>query len=350
MSLLVLPLLVLSGCSGDHRQSQLADYTQRLANTLEYELPPLTVVELVAFPGKRQLLVTEPTQSIDLLDFLALGDCELSQSLARHNSNLGKVSPASQQLLYQLEFLKLAPACIGLLENKGDAKLAELLRAAQQSKLKHLDAYIWQALLGGGEFRIFWRAPQDLGDYPQQVSGEVIAAMAYLQQQATAWLSQDYSVNSAKLEANLQKMRGGDGGQLFAALALQSRYLEQGNQMLRQKLHGTPLCYAKQPNAQSLIMRNVVNKYWVLPLQPWSSQINRRYYELLNIVRPFEALLAKGEPDAYQRWRLDRDRKLDHLVTQPKQHIQAIQPLLEQCGIAPGQDKPSSFEHTQRRT
>lgn len=340
---------MLSGCSGDHRQSQLADYTQRLANTLDYALPPLSALESAPFPGKRHLLVTEPAQSIDLLDFLALGDCELSQSLARHNSNLGKVSPASQQLLYQLEFLQLAPACIGLLEGKGDTKLAQLLRAAQQSKLKHLDAYIWQALLGGGEFRVFWRAPQHLGDYPQQVSGEIIAAMAYLQQQATAWLSQDYSVNSAKLEANLQQIRGGDGGQLFAALALQSRYLEQANQMLRQKLHSTPLCYAQQPKAQSLILRNVVNKYWVLALQPWSSQINRRYHELLHTVRRFEALLAKGEPDAYQRWRIDRDRKIDHLVTQPKQHIDAIQPLLEQCGIAPGQNKSSPFEHTQRR-
>jgi hypothetical protein len=116
--------------------------------------------------------------------------------------------------------------------------------------------------------------------------------------------------------------------------------------MLRHKQHSAPLCYAKQPNAQSLILRNVVNKYWVLALQPWSSQINRRYYELLTTVRNFEALLAKGEPEAYQRWRIDRDRQIDLLVTQPKQHIEAIQPLLEQCGIAPGQDQRASTRQT----
>ncbi len=305
------------------------------------------MTKLAPFPDKRQLLVSEPNHTIDLLDFIALGDCALSQSLGRHNSNLGKFSPASQQLLYHLEFLQLAPACIALLEEKGDTVLAERLRVAQQSKLQHLDAYIWQALLGGGEFRIFWRPPQHLGDYPQQVGGEVIAAMAYLQQQANAWLSQNFSANSAKLEANLQQLRGGDGGQLIAALALQGRYLEQANQMLRQKLHSTPLCYVEQPNAQSLILRNVVDKYWLQALQPWSSQINRRYYELLTTVRNFEGLLAGGEPEAYQRWRIARDQQIDQLVTQPKQHIKAIRPLLEQCGIAPGQGKPSSQGQTQ---
>ena len=97
-----------------------------------------------------------------------------------------------------------------------------------------------------------------------------------------------------------------------------------------------------RPNPQSLILRNVVSKYWVLALQPWSSQLNRRYYELLSAVRNFEALLASGEPDSYLRWRTDRDRQIDRLVNLPKQHIAGIQPLLEQCGIAPGQDRQST--------
>ena len=183
---------MLSACLGDAREAQLADYNWRLANSLDAELPTLSPLEITPLPGKRQLSVVQPRHSIDLLDFLALGDCTLSQALARRNSNLGKFRPASQQLLFQLEFLQLAPDCIEQLEKSGDTELAAQLLTAQQSKLEHLDDYIWQALLGGSEFRDFWRQPQKQGDYPEHVSGEVIAAMAYLQQQATAWLAREF--------------------------------------------------------------------------------------------------------------------------------------------------------------
>ncbi len=357
--LLVVIALFASGCTSDPRQHALDDYLTRLARALQQQLPPPQQAQPLAFPERRELLEHRPeTGSIALLDFLGMADCELQQTLAQRNSSLGKLGTESQRLLHDLAFIHQAPDCIAALQQRDD-QLAQQLQSALDKRRALLPAIIWHATLGGREFGLFWQAPLLLQDYPQQTGPELLGAIESLQRMSALWLegstgasagsSEDtagpdpkrtgYAASSSALEAALDTIRGGDGGRLYRALAIQAAHLERGNAMARQRLEDKPLCYPGRHNPQGDILLNVVQKFWLQGLQGWSAQLSQRYYQLWPALQSLEATLAAGEPATYRRWRQQRDQQIEHLLTAPRHHVAAIRPLLEQCGLAPGQDQ-----------
>ncbi len=334
-------------CSSDLRQHALDDYLARLSRALQQELPGQPQQPLAAFPARRELLASTPaTDSIALLDFLGMSDCQLQQTLAQRNSSLGKLGTESQRLLQDLAFIQQAPACIELLQQQQKDKLAQQLQIALDNRQSRLAALIWHATLGAREFSLFWQAPPLPGDYPSETGPELIAALESLQRLSTNWLQgnygDDYAQSSSTLESALATIRGGDGGLLYRSLALQAAYLEQANAMAEQRLQRQPLCYPGRPNPQGDILFNVVQKFWLQGLQGWSAQLSQRFYQLWPALQSLEATLASGEPQAYQRWRQQRDQQMEQLVSAPRRHVAAIRPLLAQCGLAPGQDKDNA--------
>jgi hypothetical protein len=348
-----------SGCSSDPRQHAFDDYLTRLSRALQQQLPPPQQAQLLSFPDRRELLEHLPeTGSIALLDFLGMADCELQQTLAQRNSSLGKLGTESQRLLHDLAFIHQAPDCIATLQQR-DEELAQQLQTALDNRRSLLPASIWHATLGAREFGLFWQAPLLLQDYPQRTGPELLAAIESLQRMSVLWLQGStgaaagsseetvdhdskrtgYAARSSALEAALDTIRGGDGGRLYRALALQAAHLERGNAMARQRLDRKPLCYPGRNNPQGDILLNVVQKFWLQGLQGWSAQLSQRYYQLWPALQSLEATLAAGEPAAYRRWRQQRDQQIERLLNAPRHHVAAIRPLLEQCGLAPGQDQ-----------
>jgi hypothetical protein len=348
VKLVLLALLAwVVACSSDPRQHALDDYLKRLSRALQQESSGQPQPLLLAFPARRQLLASAPaTDSIALLDFLGMSDCQLQQTLAQRNSSLGKLGSESQRLLQDLAFIQQAPACIELLQQQRKDELAQQLLLARENRQSQLAALIWQATLGAREFGLFWQASPLPGDYPSRTGPELIAALESLQRLSTDWLGgnygDDYAQSSSTLEAALATIRGGDGGLLHRSLALQAIYLEQANVMAQRRLQRQPLCYPGRPNPQGDILFNVVQKFWLQGLQGWSAQLSQRYYQLWPALQSLEATLAPGEPQSYQQWRQQRDRQMEQLVSAPRRHVAAIRPLLAQCGLAPGQDKDNA--------
>ena len=349
----------LAGCSNDPRQHAFNDYLTRLSRALQQELPPPEQTAELAFPDRRQLLEHRPTtETIALLDFLGMGDCQLQQTLAQRNSSLGKLGTESQRLIQDLAFIDQAPACIARLTQQQDDDLAQQLQSALDDRRSQLAAIIWHATLGAREFGLFWQAPQLLQDYPKQTGPELLGAIESLQRMSAQWLRDaageapagspesagvngealDYGASSSALESALATIRGGDGGRLFRALAVQAAHLERGNTMARHRLDQQPLCQPGRHNTQGDILFNVVQKFWLQGLQAWSAQISQRYYQLWPALQSLETTLAAGEPPPYSRWRQQRDQRIENLVSAPRRHVAAIRPLLAQCGLAPGQD------------
>ena len=346
--LVVLALLAwVAACSSDPRQHALNDYLERLSRALQQDLPAPSQQQPLAFPAKRELLASTPaTDSIALLDFLGMSDCQLQQTLAQRNSSLGKLGTDSQRLLQDLAFIQQAPACIELLQQQQNDDLAQQLQIALDNRQSRLAALIWHATLGAREFNLFWQAPPLPGDYPTQTGPELLAALESLQRLSANWLAgnyeDDYAQSSSTLESALAAIRGGDGGLLYRSLALQAAYLQQANAMSEQRLQRQPLCFPGRPNPQGDILFNVVQKFWLQGLQGWSAQLSQRYYQLWPALQSLEATLAPGEPQSYQQWRQQRDRQIEQLVQAPRHHVAAIRPLLAQCGLAPGQDKDNA--------
>jgi len=333
---LLLAVALMSGCS-ESSSLPLDKYLTRLGRSLDRpiivnagRLPPL--------PRGRDLQLELQSQSIGLLDLLALGGCEISITIGNINSSLGKLASDSQRLLLELEFLSLAPDCIDSLNPATDAELIATLQAAMSEKRRMLPARIWNATLGGPEFRAFWKRPRRLDTYPANTGGQILTSLARLAQLTSEWLGGNYQAGSDELERLLGDIRLGDGGALLTSLDLQRSAFAATTPAIQQRLEEAPICIGKTPSPEGKIVDNVVRKYFIGEVQPWSVQVARRRGEIMPPVLALELNLRNTMPAAYQAWSHERDELLETAADAPREHAGHLAALLESCGLRPGAD------------
>lgn len=334
-----LAVLLLAACSPG-AGPPLADYLERLGRSLDRDIVQEST-ESLALPARRDMSKSLPGESIDLLDLLSLGGCELSVTIGKRNSSLGKLATASQRLLLELEFMAQAPACIDSLDQAGDAELANTLRTALGAKRRQLPARIWDATLGGPEFRDFWKRPRALGDYPASTGARVPTAITRLDQLAAEWLAGNYLAGHRELEPLLAVVRRGDGGALLLAFTRQRSGLAAADRAIESRGANAPLCFEKRPSPQGRILENVVRDFFAGRVQPWSVKLERRRLQLMPALRALEQRLAAAIPDPYRDWLERRDAMLTDAVAAPRRHATALADLLETCGLRPGQAAPA---------
>jgi hypothetical protein len=273
-------------------------------------------------------------ESIDILDLWSIRECALHVVVAQRNSSLGRVARPSTRMFYELDFLRLTPACIEHLSQTGKKELAVTLGEVQSRKQADLPAMIWQGVLGGEEYRGYWKVPQKLGDYPGAATTYAAdQALEALTGDVRRWLGGDYQFDSAFVEANLQALRAGDGGALYKSAMLQAFYLGRIDTALRQRLEADPVCRSVS-DERAAILDNVVDKYFVATIQPWSVRIQSRAYHL-DKLRELEGLLAVGEPAAFGAWRERRDHLMAEALRAPRKHVETLVPIMRQCGLLP---------------
>ncbi len=339
LTLFALPLAVLCGlitaCSPG--QTPLENYAQRIERSLDIDSasddysplsPPL--------PRNRKLMLSIEGASINLLEMWSLGDCALEITLGRSNSSLGKMASASQRLLLELQILSEIPACRDSLNPEDDAKLIATLDLAQRTKQQQLPARIWNATLGGPEFRSFWQQPSSLTDYPGNTGTAVPTALSRLTQITGAWLGGDYAQGHNELEALLGRIRSGDGGALLAALQQQQHILQALQPDLERRLTSPPLCFGGNASNEGRVLDTVVRKFFVGRVQPWSVLVDKRRRQLMPAVFELEEQLDAVRPQSYRLWQSERDALLQSARSTPRSHALALAALLESCGMRPG--------------
>ncbi len=327
-------LALAQGCSRNTLEDQLQAYQQKLARVLDQELPETTGPEWQPLPRARLLRLTFSDESINLLEFVHLLECDLNALVADHNSSLGRQAPSSQQLIYQLRFLASVERCIGQIE-ADHPELAETLASVSRSKHQQLPGYIWQATLGGREFRSFWQP--DAGQvYAAAEFSELDVALARLKYLVERWLGGEYAEDPGELENLLATVRHGDGGRLLAAWLQLEQGLNTATAVLQGRGDGSPLCYPDMRTPQADIFKNVVMTDFVGTLQPLVARMNRRFYDSYQLVQSLESALAAAAPAPYEAWRAQRDAQLARARESVPAHVAALEPLMSQCGFLPG--------------
>jgi hypothetical protein len=331
---LVLTALLLVACGAGPTESRLQDYQARLQRTLQLELEAPSPPGLPRFPRPRELLAASAQDTIGLIELWSLRDCALHGLIAQKNSSLGRVALPSTQLFHELDFLRLLPACLQQLNASGNEALALQLSQVGTAKREDLPNIIWQALLGGQEYREYWNTPQQLPDYTAGMGAPGRSAAQALTRLAGAWLSGNYELDRGAVEEHLKQLGAGAGGALYKSLLLQQLYLDNLDAAMRVRLQVRPICYSAGDDTAP-ILDNVVRKYFIGEVQPWSVQLQRGAQQL-HAVQSLEALLAPGEPEPFKVWRTRRNALIDAALGAPKRHVESLLPLLEQCGLAPG--------------
>lgn len=322
---------LLASCESQGPEGRLDTYLDRLARPLEATRRPVIAAARGLPPRSESLRLALENGSLDGLDFLRLRGCALQHTVARRNSSLGRVAPPSQRVLLELAFLRDAPACIDTLTDKGESALAQLLQENVTLKKQQLPSLIFNATLGSTEYRDFWRAEKNLGDYPRQTSSLVVTALEQISGAAERWLHGDYAADEREFELALSEIAKGDGGELLSALSIQAEYLQAGDALVAQSLVNGPLCLEGRVPAAAPILRTVVAKYFVGSVQIWSAEVNQRYHQLISPLMRLEGMLIEVMPDDYRVWREQRDAGFDTALAAPASHVRSLQQLLGPC-------------------
>lgn len=325
-------LLVVAGCGGDHLDRPFEVYLDRLGRTLEQEaISPPPAAPISRRPRTGQLRIDIAPDKFGALDFLDLRGCELQVTIGKRNSSLGKLARDSQRLLLELEFLRLAPACVTFLREQGETALAERLQLSWHSKKDQLPAFIFNATLANDEYQQFWKSRLPAPEYPANTASAVISALEAIDALALQWLAGDYRADNQAFEILLYRVSLGDGGTLWRALAHQQAWLEAADGLVQRRRSAGPLCSAQYRPQAADILPVVVRKFFIDGIQPRAAQLGQRQYQLLAPVSSLESRLGDTLPPAYVQWQAGRDTQLEQLAGAPMRHVAQLQQTLESC-------------------
>jgi hypothetical protein len=336
-TLLATLVVLLTACAGDPDEAALSEYQTRLSRVLSVDIPPPTPPTGLTAPRAAALQQDIAGGSLGTLDFLTLTGCELQVTIGKRNSSLGRFASASQRLLLDLEFLRLALACIEHQRAKQRNELADLLTEAQALKRLQLPELIYNATLAGPEFRALWARPDTLQGYPSTTGTAVIQSLHGLLALSDQWLAGDYQADNRSFELLLGEIARGDAGALMLALERQAVALRRASAMAQQRLDAAPLCLQQRPTPQGRILDTVVRSYFIAALQPRAADLNRRHHDLLTPITELEERLETALTADYRQWKTQRDARIERFLAAPLEHVRSIRPLLAQCGLAPGQ-------------
>ena len=325
-------LLTLTACGQSQSgPAHLNEYLSRLSSVTGMTLESEALPRFSLLPPAPEKTGPPTSQQIDLIDFLSLTGCSLQVNLGRRNTQLGRTASPSQRLLLDLEFLDLAPACIDLLERRGDTALAATIRVASDGRKQSLPSAVVDAVLLGAEWRAFWHANPTLADYPQQTNSAIEQTVTALSAMTAQWLDGDWSADNRVFELLLSDLRAGDGGELLLATSHLVRALEGANTLLMKTQSERPLCPFGHATERSRALERVVQQFFVGSVQPWVVSLRRRAELIHEPTQRLETVLAVALTQPYQDWVVARDALLLQLTQMTRQHVQTVQATLMSC-------------------
>lgn len=338
----VLMICALCGCDPfAEPDSLLETYTDRLAYVLDVELKPAASITVQTFPRLRDRRVDIDELEISMLSFLSLYGCELQVVVAERNSILGRVMTPLNELRYQLRFIDKANQCLPVLDNES---LINKLRQAMQHKRDNLAAYFWNAVWADEPMAAMLTRSKGL--YPITTNKQKVSELSR-QLDALILLSKqldtikDEAVFDGLGEIQQSWLFNPVPGQLLNSASLLITELNQGSEMMQQRLQGRPLCYQHKPNTQSERLKGLFFSVYIGRVQPYLAKTAQAGQQVFSRLQQLAASQKAVMPDTFETYyqyalALETEgsvwQQLDKAI---QLHTERWQQLFLQCGIQP---------------
>ena len=328
----LLTCLLLSGCSESPTDTY-ATYQSRLNNVHKFELVALQPLEPLQ---AKSLWQSNQTATFGLLDLGKINHCKLSQFIAHHNSQLGKVAPQSEQIKYQINFIHHAPECIKELDNN---RIKTELIAIEQQKKADLYGQFKHMLLVEPETRALFQLGKTL--HLNEAVGlndtlEALTVLANIDQQIKEQMFSDITPDSIT-EALGKLNRTSFTSQLITSMQQQIHLNQQLTASLS-KIDLQTLCPIGKNNQQATIFANVFSQFYLKQLQGYQAQLTKQFRQL----EPYLTTLWHNEhkqlisPALVKLIGSQTEPNLEQqLSSSAKQHVQWWQTFFKQCNISP---------------
>lgn len=318
----------------------LETYTSRLGYVLDVSLPPAGTVTVQTFPRPRDRRVDIEELDISMLSFLSLYGCELQVVVAERNSILGRVMTPLNELRYQLRFIDKANQCLPVLDNES---LINKLRLAMQHKRENLAAYFWNAIWADEPMAALLTRSKGL--YPIATNPKV--SELSLQLDVLIRLSEqldtlsDEAVFDGLGEMQQSWIFNPVPGQLLNSASLLITQLNQGSEMMLQRLQSRPLCYQHKPNTQSERLKGLFFSVYIGRVQPYlakTTQAGEQVFSRLQQLAMRQKTVMPDTFETYQRhaFAVEAEGSVWQKLNKAIQlHTERWQQLLTQCGMQP---------------
>lgn len=180
----------------------------------------------LSYPRLKQIQIDISEQTIDMMDFLKIGECEFSRLIGEHNSILSKLEGPSERLFYNLEFYRLYERCDFKKIKKSE--IFSKIQNVYRLKKKSLDDYAFNATFGSKEFKEFFSVHSSFPTlnelkefYLENPTGYFLTLKNHLQKNKTS--KSDFNRYLGILNASQM------GGRVLKAMQLFINYFEKMN-------------------------------------------------------------------------------------------------------------------------
>ncbi|WP_157822893.1 MULTISPECIES: DUF3080 family protein [unclassified Shewanella] len=307
------------------------NYQKRLSTVLGHEIklqPPY-------FKRFNSALKEAPEkkQTISVLDSFKLNKCHLGQLIANQNSILGKVALSSQQLIYHVKFIQLAPACIKALSIEhpmlANQLREELIRKKQRAYAQfntfiNSEKTIAALLFSSHESLEFDATLKGINPLENALTRLLIVKTAIKQQR---WEDADID----ELEKHLSLLHQHSFLKKYMrSLVINMHQLKMTNDFLEQ-YSNLVQCQTGRSNQKLPILKNVFNKYYLADIQAYLSRMNSVHFRLNKL------LIALFEDTQYQQliehyFSDDPTALPATLILEIKRHVKWWQAVQNNCG------------------
>lgn len=351
--LLLLALAGMAGCEQRRTpREMLENYLWRLENVtgLSAHWPSEEELRVPGPPRKRFRLLATSEFEIGMLDFLSLQGCGLGEAVGRRNSSLGRVMPASQRIVYELEFLDAAGDCIASLRADGEADLADRLAEVVVRKRRELPQVFWNAIFGSDEFAALFSVsapPPGLDGLSVELQS-LLQPLSDIESVMRSWREAiagparlDFRYEGSGFENSLAALNASRaGGALLRALHELGAYLDSAAELIEHAVHAKALCPMRKTTERGRYLRNVFDLFYAGEVQPYAAPVHRYGRDILSAlsrIRDITAAapgtngeeywsdwLGMGDASAWGRFEHALDR-----------HTKAWQRALSECQLMP---------------
>lgn len=317
------------------------EYVKRLANVLDVDPIYSEMIGIERIPRSRDRTLSVSESDINMLDFLKLYGCELQFVVGEKNAILGRVMQPLNSLRYELRFIESARTCLPEIDNDS---LKQKVVNAIETKQQNLPKVIWNATWGTDEIAQFMSLSNGL--YQPENSQHEISQygndVQYLNEIIEKIQTGDYSVDLSYV-GNIQQswQYGSRAGQLQNSARLLVTRLDDATQIIQQRVNQQPLCPQGKTNNQARVLESMFFSVYIAKVQPYMANVNRAALQLFEPLSELARLQQLVMPESFQVYysqSLDptTETSLWGLYQQRvKEHTEAWQDLLEQCGLRP---------------
>ena len=341
---IVATVTLLCGCGPPQAEDVLLDYSERVHNALELDAPSDYQHSLPTYPRRRDLRLEQSDLRIGLLDFVSLDRCGLEKLVAERNSALGKVMPASQQLLYEHRLLSLARDCADTLRARADpdVDLLKTLDEVVATKEGDLPHFYWNAIFASPEMADHLSLAVSLLPVEATISAhDQLEALYYLRDVRAGLGHSSTEFTSKILEDHFFTLNNGHyGGRLLLSMDELAHHLQRVADALDERQLARPPCPQGLPTPRAEVLNTIFLKFYLGTVQPYMARVHQEGNAWIGAM---DELIAKQDtvPAAFLPY---RDRVLSpddpngpwqRLSSAIDDHTRAWQTLFSSCGMQP---------------